>query len=143
MHWPRPLACMSILQCHTAVAAEFNDPSALHGALKGTATGLDCRGCHTEHRGPTARLTRLDPATFPHAATGYALTGHARMSDGRAFTCTDCHGENVTTFDGLKALLAPKFQLLGEPRPVPFVIRETRRKYQHSLSDVTIWERRG
>lgn len=52
-------------------------------------------------------------------------------------------GENVTTFDGLKALLAPKFQLLGEPRQVPFVIRETRRKYQYSLSDLTIWERRA
>jgi len=24
---------------------------------------------------------------------------------------------------------------------VPFVIRETRRKFQHTLSEVTIWER--
>lgn len=51
-------------------------------------------------------------------------------------------GENVTTFDTLKELLTPNFRLLREPQQVPFVIRETRRKFQHSLSDLTIWERR-
>jgi 5-histidylcysteine sulfoxide synthase/putative 4-mercaptohistidine N1-methyltranferase len=48
-------------------------------------------------------------------------------------------GENFTTFDGLKAALSPKFDLLEQPQQVPFVIRETSRKFQHSLSDVTLW----
>ncbi len=51
-------------------------------------------------------------------------------------------GENLTTLDGLKAMLGSNFRLLGEPRPVPFVIRETKRKFQHTLSEVTLWERR-
>ena len=51
-------------------------------------------------------------------------------------------GENFTTFDGLKAILGKHFRLLREPFPVPFVIRETRRKFQHTLSEVSIWERR-
>jgi hypothetical protein len=27
------------------------------------------------------------------------------------------------------------------PQNVPFVIRETRRKFQHTLSEVSLWER--
>ena len=50
-------------------------------------------------------------------------------------------GENFSTLDGLKAILGQNFRLFDEPRTVPFVIRETRHKFQHSLSEVTIWER--
>lgn len=50
-------------------------------------------------------------------------------------------GESFTTLDGLKAYLEPHFKLLAEPELVPFVIRETSRKFQHSLSEVTVWER--
>lgn len=50
-------------------------------------------------------------------------------------------GENFTTLDGLKAMLGAHFRLLREPLSVPFVIRETKRKFQHTLSEVTIWER--
>jgi 5-histidylcysteine sulfoxide synthase/putative 4-mercaptohistidine N1-methyltranferase len=51
-------------------------------------------------------------------------------------------GENVWTLDGLKEVLSPHFNLLGEPRELPFVIRETRRKFQHSLAELTVWERK-
>ncbi len=51
-------------------------------------------------------------------------------------------GETVTTLDGLKTVLGGHFRLIQGPVEVPFVIRETRRKYQHSLSEVTVWERR-
>ncbi len=30
---------------------------------------------------------------------------------------------------------------IGEPKDVPFVIRETARKFQHTLSQVSVWER--
>ena len=50
-------------------------------------------------------------------------------------------GESFTTLDGLKLLLEPHFQLMRAPLPVPFVIRETLRKHQHTLSEVTIWQR--
>ncbi|OUR64774.1 SAM-dependent methyltransferase [Methylophaga sp. 42_25_T18] len=52
-------------------------------------------------------------------------------------------GENFTTLDGLKATLAEHFELKKGPVSVPFVIRETSRKFQHTLSEVTIWERKG
>lgn len=50
-------------------------------------------------------------------------------------------GERVSTLDGLKEILSPHFKLIQGPLAVPFVIRETRRKFQHSLSEVTLWER--
>jgi len=50
-------------------------------------------------------------------------------------------GESFTTLDGLQAQLAKHFRLLHGPQEVPFVIRETKRKFQHSLSEVTFWER--
>ena len=50
-------------------------------------------------------------------------------------------GESFTTLDGLTHLLGEHFTLIKGPQEVPFVIRETRRKYQHTLSEVTLWER--
>lgn len=49
--------------------------------------------------------------------------------------------ETFTTLDGLKAHLGQHFRLLDAPRQVPFVIRETSHKFQHTLSEVTVWER--
>jgi putative 4-mercaptohistidine N1-methyltranferase len=51
------------------------------------------------------------------------------------------NGENFTTLDGLKEILAAHFSLKQGPLDVPFVIRETKRKFQHSYSEVTLWER--
>jgi len=49
-------------------------------------------------------------------------------------------GEPVSTLEGLTAALSPHFRMLGEPRDVPFVIRETCRKFQHSVAELTVWE---
>ena len=51
------------------------------------------------------------------------------------------NGERFTTLDGLKEILGLHFRLVEGPLAVPFVIRETSRKFQHTLSEVTIWER--
>lgn len=50
-------------------------------------------------------------------------------------------GENHTTLDGLKALLGKHFRMMGEPRKMEFVSRETLPKFQHNFSEVTVWER--
>jgi len=50
-------------------------------------------------------------------------------------------GESFTTLEGLQAMLSPHFRLVQTAQDVPFVIRETKRKFQHSLSEVTLWER--
>ncbi|KUJ72993.1 5-histidylcysteine sulfoxide synthase [Thiomicrospira sp. WB1] len=51
-------------------------------------------------------------------------------------------GENVTTLEGLHALLASEFEPVGTPRDLPFVIRETGRRFQHTLSEITFWKKR-
>ncbi|MBL1457371.1 MAG: 5-histidylcysteine sulfoxide synthase [Methylophaga sp.] len=51
-------------------------------------------------------------------------------------------GESFSTLDGIKSVLENHFQLVDGPFSQPFVIRETRRKFQHTLSEVTVWERR-
>ena len=50
-------------------------------------------------------------------------------------------GENFTTFDGISEHLSKHFRLVKGPQEIPFVIRETKRKFQHSFSEVTVWER--
>lgn len=52
-------------------------------------------------------------------------------------------GESYTTLDGLKDILGSRFDLVEGPYAVPFVIRETRRKHQHTLSEVTVWKRKS
>lgn len=51
-------------------------------------------------------------------------------------------GERYTTLDALRELLAEHFIERDAPRDLPFVIRETARKFQHSVAQVTCWERR-
>ncbi|HET6587206.1 MAG TPA: putative 4-mercaptohistidine N1-methyltransferase, partial [Oleiagrimonas sp.] len=50
-------------------------------------------------------------------------------------------GQPVRTIDGLRAALGRHFEAVGEPSEVPFVIRETRRKFQHTLSEASLWRR--
>ncbi|HZJ81266.1 MAG TPA: putative 4-mercaptohistidine N1-methyltransferase, partial [Guyparkeria sp.] len=51
-------------------------------------------------------------------------------------------GRPVTTLDTLIKLLESSFELVGEPAEIPFVIRDTARRYQHTVSQVTVWSRR-
>jgi len=52
-------------------------------------------------------------------------------------------GEPVTTLDGLHHHLDGNFKLIDGPFKVPFVIRETQNKFQHTLSNFTVWEKKG
>ncbi|QUJ69290.1 5-histidylcysteine sulfoxide synthase (plasmid) [Photobacterium sp. GJ3] len=51
------------------------------------------------------------------------------------------NGENFTTLDGLTETLIPHFELVAV-KEIPFVIRETKRKFQHTVSEMTIWRKR-
>jgi len=84
---------------------------------------------------------RINPGGILLIASPYTwLEEHTKKQDWLGGYKKD--GENYTTLDGLKAALGAKFDLLRDPQQVPFVIRETSRKFQHSLSDVTLWVRR-
>ncbi|WP_459943649.1 5-histidylcysteine sulfoxide synthase [Desulfocastanea catecholica] len=50
-------------------------------------------------------------------------------------------GEPYTTMQGLRDHLQHHFMLIGEPRDIEFVIRETGRKFQHSISQLTVWQK--
>ncbi len=83
---------------------------------------------------------RLNPGGLLVIASPYTwLEEHTRRDEWVGGYKQD--GENFTTLDGLKLLLAPYFRLVQAPVEIPFVIRETRRKFQHTLSEVTVWER--
>jgi 5-histidylcysteine sulfoxide synthase/putative 4-mercaptohistidine N1-methyltranferase len=49
-------------------------------------------------------------------------------------------GEPLTTFEGMSRAVAGTFTLLHR-QDVPFVIRETARKHQHTLAEMTVWRR--
>jgi putative 4-mercaptohistidine N1-methyltranferase len=51
------------------------------------------------------------------------------------------NGENLSTLDALKNHLKADFELVGEPQDVPFVIRETARKHQHTVAQLTVWQK--
>ena len=50
-------------------------------------------------------------------------------------------GKDFTTLEGLRKSLNSHFRMLGKPRDIPFVIRETARKYQHCIAEMTVWKR--
>ena len=52
-------------------------------------------------------------------------------------------GEPYTTLDGLQDHLGTHFRMIDEPRDIEFVIRETRRKFQHTVAQMTVWKRVG
>ncbi|QDF65787.1 5-histidylcysteine sulfoxide synthase [Shewanella sp. SNU WT4] len=49
--------------------------------------------------------------------------------------------ENFTSLDGLNEALHQDFELCAV-KDIPFVIRETKRKFQHSISQLSIWRKR-
>nr|WP_321266541.1 5-histidylcysteine sulfoxide synthase [uncultured Sulfurimonas sp.] len=53
----------------------------------------------------------------------------------------DANGDEVKTLDSLKDILDAKFELI-HIQNLEFVIKETARKYQHSISQVSVWKKR-
>jgi len=49
--------------------------------------------------------------------------------------------KKVTVLEGIKKVLGTHFVMINEPLDVPFVIRETRRKFQHTIAQLTSWKR--
>lgn len=51
------------------------------------------------------------------------------------------NGEDQTTLQTLEILLSPHFELLTV-KDIEFVIRETKRKFQHTISQMSIWRKK-
>lgn len=53
----------------------------------------------------------------------------------------ELNGQPKTVLDGMREILADHFEEILKPQDVPFVIRETRRKYQHTIAELSAWRR--
>ena len=52
-------------------------------------------------------------------------------------------GESYTTLEGIERVLSPQFRLVDSPVDIPFVFRETSRKFQYDVSQLSVWEKLG
>jgi hypothetical protein len=87
------------LDCHTDVRDQLDAQRPLHGLL---SDGMQCRRCHTEHKGAHGVLTNL--AHFDHDCAAFKLTGKHKtvacaschvnhVYKGTAHQCASCHAE--------------------------------------------------
>jgi len=53
----------------------------------------------------------------------------------------DENGKEIETLETLKSVLGEKFELI-HVQDLEFVIKETRRKYQHTISQVSVWKKK-
>jgi hypothetical protein len=90
------------MECHEAIAVDVRDRTGFHGR-QSEGGEVQCRACHTEHRGREADIVKLIRPAFDHRQTDFALTGahvatecqachkagqRLREAPGR---CVDCH----------------------------------------------------
>src|SRR5258705_9446141 len=73
------------LECHKGIAEDVRATRGLHGRLSG-AMSLQCRACHSEHRGRDADIVKFSRDQFHHERTDFPLRGaHSSLS------CGACH----------------------------------------------------
>ncbi|WP_092879044.1 5-histidylcysteine sulfoxide synthase [Izhakiella capsodis] len=52
------------------------------------------------------------------------------------------NGEALSSYQALQRFMAAEFEEIAPAQDVPFVIRETARKYQHTLAQASLWRKR-
>lgn len=73
------------LACHKEVNRDIKIQKGYHGINKNIRV-QECGGCHTEHKGRSADIVKLDKLTFNHQYTDFKLHGqHAKVG------CDNCH----------------------------------------------------
>ena len=96
--WDADTQAERCMHCHTDIAMQLKKPTSIHGAMFKNDPQT-CRACHPDHRGNSASLTVMATGNFPHDSTGYSLNSHKLSKDGIAFTCQDCHAQDISKFD--------------------------------------------
>ena len=74
------------LSCHDHrdIAADVKNRMGYHGRIR----NQECRSCHTEHKGRSAKIVHINQRTFDHAKTDFRLIGKHRSS---SIECKQCH----------------------------------------------------
>jgi hypothetical protein len=73
------------LACHKDVARDIESKVGFHGRRREVA-GVECKHCHTEHKGRSFDIVKLDRQTFNHDLTDFKLDGRHRTA-----SCSVCH----------------------------------------------------
>ena len=78
------------LDCHDhkPVAEDIRQKRGFHGKDE-NARSLECKACHSDHKGRDARVVWLDKDKFDHRFTDYELDGKHKLTE-----CGGCHLEN-------------------------------------------------
>ena len=88
VRFDRAAQSRTCLACHDHrdVAEDIRKGTGYHGRIR----EHECRSCHTEHKGPEARLVALDDKRFDHKLTDFRLQGkHLEVK------CASCHRPGV------------------------------------------------
>jgi len=72
-------------QCHKEIDKDINKQTGYHGRIANISR-IECNTCHTEHRGRTMDIVKLDKQAFDHKLTDFPLEGKHRT-----VACTSCH----------------------------------------------------
>ena len=97
--WESATMADRCVACHTEIGAQMMAVATVHGSMMHDNPELTCRHCHTEHRGADSMLTEMNDAEFPHELVGFSLKAHQTTVKKEAFVCSDCHGDDISTFD--------------------------------------------
>lgn len=85
------------LDCHKDVARDIDGKTGFHGR-RPDVQGVECKHCHTDHKGRAADIVLFDPETFNHAFSDFQLTGaHS------AARCDGCHASGKKFRDAASA----------------------------------------
>jgi len=91
--------------CHEQVDEDMSKRRGFHGRDK-NASQLECKTCHSEHKGRNARIIWLDKDKFDHRATDFMLDGKHALTECHAChlqsekyrqaksRCKDCHAKD-------------------------------------------------
>ncbi len=73
------------LDCHDKVSEDLQARQGFHGRAPGLSE-QECKSCHTDHKGRSADIVKLNRDSFDHKLTDYALQGAHT-----ALPCAACH----------------------------------------------------
>ena len=73
------------LKCHPSVARDLDRKQGFHGR-SAVVAGVECKHCHTEHKGRDADILAFDRETFNHDKTDFPLEESHRQ-----VACASCH----------------------------------------------------
>ena len=88
------------LTCHKDIDADIKAKSGFHGR-SATVAGVECKSCHTDHKGRSFDIVGLNRESFDHNATDFPLTG----AHGKA-NCTQCHAAGTKFREASKDCVA-------------------------------------